>query len=40
LGDQIRSLDKSRLRSRIEKLNQEEMSSVEEGVRITLALWP
>src|ERR1044072_5389427 len=29
LGDHIRSLDKSRLRSRIERLSQEEMASVE-----------
>jgi mRNA interferase MazF len=40
LGDQIRSLDKSRLRSRIETLNQEELAAVEEAVRITLGLWP
>jgi mRNA interferase MazF len=40
LGDQIRSLDKSRLRSRIETLSQEELAAVEEAVRITLGLWP
>lgn len=40
LGDQIRSIDKSRLRSRIEVLNQEELASVDEAVRVTLALWP
>ncbi len=40
LGDQIRSLDKSRLRSRIETLNAEEMASIEEAVRITLDLRP
>ena len=40
LGDQIRSLDKSRLQSRIETLSQDEMAAVEEAVRITLALFP
>lgn len=40
LGDQIRSLDKSRLRSRIEALSQDEMAAVDEAVRITLGLWP
>ncbi len=40
LGDQIRSLDKSRLRSRIEVLSHDEMASVDEAVRITLGLWP
>lgn len=40
LGDQIRSLDKSRLRSRIELLNGEELAAVEEAVRITLGLRP
>jgi mRNA interferase MazF len=40
LGDQIRSLDKSRLRSRIETLSQEEVTAVDDAVRITLALWP
>jgi mRNA interferase MazF len=40
LGDQIRSLDKSRLRSRIEALNGEEMAAVEEAIRITLGLRP
>lgn len=40
LGDQIRSLDKSRLRSRIETLSQDEMAAIEEAVRITLGLWP
>lgn len=38
LGDQIRSIDKSRLRSRIDKLSQEEMAAVEEALYITLAL--
>jgi mRNA-degrading endonuclease toxin of MazEF toxin-antitoxin module len=40
LGDQIQSLDKSRLRSRIEMLSQDEMAAVDEAVRITLGLWP
>jgi mRNA interferase MazF len=40
LGDQIRSLDKSRLRSRIETLSQDEWAAVEEAVRVTLGLWP
>ncbi|MDF0676002.1 MAG: type II toxin-antitoxin system PemK/MazF family toxin [Nitrospira sp.] len=40
LGDQIRSLDKSRLQSRIDTLSQEELATVEEAIRITLALQP
>ena len=40
LGDQIRSLDKSRLHSKIEVLSQDELAAVEEAVRITLGLWP
>lgn len=40
LGDQIRSLDKSRLRSRIERLSHDELAALEEAVRVTLALWP
>ncbi|MBH0198610.1 MAG: hypothetical protein HP497_04205 [Nitrospira sp.] len=40
MGDQIRSLDKSRLRSRIETLSQDELAAVDEAVRITLGLWP
>lgn len=40
LGDQIRSLDKSRLHSRIETLNAEGMGAVEEAIRITLGLRP
>jgi mRNA interferase MazF len=40
LGDQARSLDKSRLRSRIETLSQHVLAAVEEAVRITLCLWP
>jgi mRNA interferase MazF len=38
LGDQIRSLDKSRLRSRIDRLSLDELAGVEEAVRITLGL--
>lgn len=40
LGDQIRSLDKSRLQSRIDTLSQEELAAVDEAIRITLALQP
>lgn len=40
LGDQIRSLDKSRLRSRIDTLSQDESAAVDEAIRITLALRP
>ena len=40
LGDQIRSVDKGRLRSRIGRLRQEELRDVEDAVRITLGLWP
>ncbi|CUS38666.1 type II toxin-antitoxin system PemK/MazF family toxin [Candidatus Nitrospira nitrificans] len=40
LGDQIRSLDKSRLRSRIDTLSHDELAAVEDAVRITLALRP
>lgn len=40
LGDQIRSLDKSRLHSRIETLSQEELLAVEEAIRMTLSLRP
>lgn len=38
LGDQMRSLDKSRLRSRIETLDKDEMAAVEDAIRITLGL--
>ena len=38
LGDQIRSVDKERLRSRISTLTTDEMVAVEEALRITLAL--
>jgi len=40
LGDQIRSLDKSRLRSRIDTLSHEELAAVDEAIRITLTLQP
>lgn len=40
LGDQIRSIDKSRLRSRIERLTASEMAAVEDALRITLDLHP
>ncbi|MBS0168541.1 MAG: type II toxin-antitoxin system PemK/MazF family toxin [Nitrospira sp.] len=40
LGDQIRSLDKSRLRSRIDRLSHDELMAVDEAIRITLALQP
>lgn len=38
LGDQIRSLDKSRLQARIDTLSQDELAAVEEAIRVTLAL--
>ncbi len=38
LGDQIRSIDKSRLRSRIGTLSRDELLEVEEAVRVTLTL--
>ena len=40
LGDQIRSVDKSRLRSRAGRLRQDELREVEDAVKITLGLWP
>jgi mRNA interferase MazF len=40
LGDQIRSIDKSRLRSRIGTLSRDELLDVEEAIRVTLALSP
>lgn len=40
LGDQIRSLDKSRVRSKIEALSMEEFTAIEEALRITLGLQP
>ena len=38
LGDQIRSIDKTRLRSRLGSLSREGLHSVEEAVLVTLAL--
>lgn len=38
LGDQIRSLDKTRLRNRIGVLASDEMTAVEEALQITLGL--
>jgi mRNA interferase MazF len=38
LGDQIRSIDKHRLRGRIGRLARDEMVAVDEALRITLAL--
>jgi mRNA-degrading endonuclease toxin of MazEF toxin-antitoxin module len=38
LGDQIRSLDKSRLKARAGRLTMEEMSRVDEALAITLDL--
>jgi mRNA-degrading endonuclease toxin of MazEF toxin-antitoxin module len=40
LGAQIRSIDKSRLRSRMAVLSREELLDVEAAIRITLALGP
>ena len=40
LGDQLRSIDKSRLRSKIGTLGRDELLDVEEAVRITLGLSP
>ncbi len=38
LGDQIRSIDKSRLKSRADRLTSGEMSRVDEALAITLDL--
>jgi len=38
LGDQIRSIDKARVRARIGRLTRQELLDVENAVRITLAL--
>jgi mRNA interferase MazF len=38
LGDQIRSLDKTRLRARVATLTSDEMSRIDEALTITLAL--
>lgn len=40
LGDQLRSIDKSRLRSKIGTLSGDELLDVEEAVRVTLGLAP
>lgn len=40
LGDQIRSLDKSRLQSRIDTLSPDELAAVDDALSITLALHP
>jgi mRNA interferase MazF len=40
LGDQIRSIDKKRLRSRIGRLTKEELLKVENAIQITLDLFP
>ena len=40
LGDQIRSLDKSRLRSRIDTVSQDELAAIDEAIRIPFALRP
>jgi mRNA interferase MazF len=39
LGDQIRSVDRLRLRSRLATLNPEEMRLVDDALRVTLDLW-
>lgn len=38
LGDQIRSIDKSRLRARVNTLSPEEMAAVDKALAITLSL--
>ena len=38
LGDQIRSIDKSRLRARVGRLTADEMSRVDEALAVTLDL--
>jgi len=40
LGDQIRSIDKKRLRSRLGRLTESEVRDVEVALRITLGLYP
>lgn len=40
LGDQIRSIDKTRLRSKLATLTKDELRDIEAAVRITLALRP
>lgn len=38
LGDQVRSIDKSRLRSRLGRLTEDELGAVDEALRVTLGL--
>jgi mRNA interferase MazF len=40
LGDQIRSIDKARLRTRLGRLSQDDLQAVDEAIRITLGLTP
>ena len=40
LGDQVRSVDKKRLRTRIGRLNQTELHDIDKALRITLSLAP
>jgi mRNA interferase MazF len=40
LGDQSRSIDKSRLRKRLARLRHDELLAVEDAMRITLGLRP
>jgi mRNA interferase MazF len=40
LGDQVRSIDRSRLRTRIGTLSRDELLAVDEALRITLDLRP
>jgi mRNA interferase MazF len=40
LGDQVRSIDKARLRQRIGRLNRDELRQVETALQITLGLTP
>jgi mRNA interferase MazF len=40
LGDQIRSIDKRRLRNRVGRLTQAELRDVDQALRVTLALVP
>ncbi len=40
LGDQVRSVDRARLRGRIGRLTAAEVEAVDEALRITLALGP
>jgi mRNA interferase MazF len=40
LGDQVRSVDRARLGSRLGRLAQDELREVEDAIRVTLGLWP